>query len=275
MKLKKLYTHNNKKQIWRILPTTNNKVVVEERDPKTKEVFFNCLEIESGKKIFKDFQLEEKNWCGIESIYKDIVFFHAYGKPDMPAHKSIIAFDIPSQTILWQNENYVFAFVHDDKVFCYRQRFESRVFFALDYLTGNVLENYGNDASVINKLKEDSDSKFWEQKYLFPEYFNRNISAEKDYEKYLQQVLTEKVIKGEINYLNYENILLFNYHEVSRSNTLSNEFAAVDLSKNKILLKETLDKNLINLMPESFFIKDKFLFLIVDKTKLFVYSILE
>ena len=38
MKLKKLYKHDNKKQIWRILPTTNNKVVVEERDTKTKEV---------------------------------------------------------------------------------------------------------------------------------------------------------------------------------------------------------------------------------------------
>jgi hypothetical protein len=56
---------------------------------------------------------------------------------------------------------------------------------------------------------------------------------------------------------------------------LSNEFLAIDLKKNKILLKETLDKNLINLMPESFFVKDNFLFLIVDKTKLFVYKIFE
>ena len=75
--------------------------------------------------------------------------------------------------------------------------------------------------------------------------------------------------------MNYEGILLFNYHEVSKSNTLSNEFAAIDLLKNKILLKETLDKNLINLMPESFFVKDNFLFLIVDKTKLLVYLIIE
>jgi hypothetical protein len=51
MKLKKLYKHDNGKQIWRILPTTNKKVVIEERDIKTKEVFFSCLEIESGKKL--------------------------------------------------------------------------------------------------------------------------------------------------------------------------------------------------------------------------------
>ena len=193
----------------------------------------------------------------------------------MPAHKSIIAFDILSQSILWQNDSYVFSFVYEEKVYCYQQRFESRVFFALDYLTGNVLEDFGNDTSLINKLKEESDAKFLEQNYLFPEYFNRNNSAEKHYQKYLQQILTEKVIKGEISYLNYEGILLFNYHEVTKTNTLSNEFIAVDLAKNKFLLKETLDKNLINLMPESFFVKDNFLFLIVDKTKLLVYSIME
>ena len=273
MKLKKLYKHDNKKQIWRILPTTNNKIVVEERDAKTKEVFFSCLDIESGKKIFKDFQLEEKNWIGIESIYKDVIFFHTYGKPDMPAHKSIIAFDILSQSILWQNDSYVFSFVYGEKVYCYQQRFESRVFFALDYLTGNVLEDFGNDASTINKLKEESDAKFWEQNYLFPEYFNRNNSAEMDYQKFLKDILTEKVIKGEISYLNYEGILLFNYHEVAKNNTYTNIFTVVDLIKNKILFEETLDKNLVNLMPESFFVKDNFLFLIVDKTKLFVYQI--
>lgn len=273
MKLKKLYTHNNKKQIWRIIPTTNEKVVLEERDPTTKEVFFSCLDIKSGKKIFKDFQLKEKNWIGIESIYNDVIFFHVYGTPNMPAHKGIIAFDILTHTILWQNDSYIFSFIINDKVYCFQQRFEGRIFFALDYLTGNVLEDIGNEASAINKLKEESDTKLWKQNYLFPEYFDRNNSAEKHYEKYLQQILTEKVIKGEINYLNYEDILLFNFHEVTGTNTLNNEFTAVDLIKNKILLEETLDKNLINLMPESFFVKDNFLFLIVDKTKLLVYSI--
>lgn len=273
MKIKKLYKYDNKKQIWRILPTSENKIVVEEREPTTKEVFFSCLDIKSGKKIFKDLQLEEKNWIGIESIYNDIIFFHAYGTPNMPAHKGIITFDIISQTTLWQNNSYIFSFILNDKVYCFQQRFEGRRFFALDYLTGNVLEDIGNEASAINKLKEESDAKLWQQNYLFPEYFNRNNSAEKHYEKYLQQVLIEKVIKGEINYLNYEDILLFNFHEVTKTNTLSNEFIAVDLAKNKFLLKETLDKNLINLMPESFFVKDNFLFLIVDKTKLLVYQI--
>lgn len=273
MQLKKLYKHDNGKQIWRILPATNKKVVVEELDVKTKEVFFSCLEIESGKKIFKDFQLDEKNWIGIESIYNDIIFFHTYGKPDMPAHKSIIAFDIPSQTIIWQNDSHVFAFVFDNKVYCYQQRFENRIFFALDYLTGNIVQDFGSDVLVINQLKEKVNEDFWKQNYLFPEYFNRDDSVTDVYQKYIQKILNENVVKGEVSFMKINDLLLFNYHEVSKMNTLNNIFTAVDLTKNKILLSETLDKNLVNLMPESFFIKDNFLFLIVDKTKLFVYQI--
>lgn len=275
MQLKKLYKHDSGKQIWRILPTTNKKVVVEERDVKTKEVFFSCLEIESGKKLFKEFQLDEKNWIGIESVYNDTIIFHKYGKPDMPAHKSIIAFDISSQSILWQNDNYVFSFIYDDKIYCYQQRFESRVFFALDYLTGNVVKDFGSDVAELHKLKEKAGSEFGKQNYSFPEYFNRNDLATEEYQKYLQQVLTGNVIKGKVSYLRIENLLMFNCHEVSKTNTLNNIFTAVNLTKNKILLKETLDKNLVNLMPESFFVKDNFLFLIVDKTKLFVYQIKE
>lgn len=274
MKLKKLYKHDNKKQIWRILPTSENKVVVEERDSATKEVFFNCFEIESGKKIFNEFQLDEKNWCGIESIYKDVIFFHTYGKPDMPNHKSIIAFDIQSQKILWRNDSYVFALVYGDKVYCFQQRFESRVFLTLDYLTGNLSEELGSDASTINQIKEKVDEDFWKQNYLFPEYFNRTEEVNEEHKKYLSNVLTSKVIKGELSYLKYNDLLLYNFHEVSKNNSLDNIFIGYDLLKTKILLEETLDKNLTNLMPESFFVKDTFLFLIVDKTKLFVYNII-
>jgi hypothetical protein len=272
MKLKKIYKHDNKKQIWRILPTANKKLVIEERDPKTKEVFFSCYEIESGNKLFKDFQLDEKNWIGIENIYKDIIFFHNYTKPDMPVHKSIIAFDVLSKTILWQNNNYVFSFVNDDKVYCYQQRFESKVFFSLDYLNGSILEDFGNDYKVINQLKEQAENQFTDQSYLFPEYYKRTNLGEEDYDIYLQQILSENIIKGEVSYLKKENLLLFNYHEISKTNLLDNVFIAVDLLKNKIILKETLDKNLSSLMPDSFFVKDDFLFLIVDKTKLLVYG---
>lgn len=275
MQLKKLYKHDNEKQIWRIVPTANNKVLLEERDQKTKEVFFSLLDIQSGKQIFNELQFEEKNWIGIETIYNDLIFFHTYGSREMPAHKSIIAFDTISQSVIWQNDKYVFSFLYDDKIYCYQQRFESRKFYTLNCFTGEVIEELNDDVSSLNALKEKSLEDFEKQNYLFPEYFNRNDIPLKNYQKYLIQVLEENVIKGDISYLLFNDILIFNYHQVNDEGTLDNNIVAVDLPQNRILLKDTLDKNLINLMPESFFIKDNFLFLIVDKTKLSIYKIVE
>jgi len=193
----------------------------------------------------------------------------------MPTHKGIIAFDINKQTILWQSSQYVFSFIYDDKLYCSQQRFESKAFFALDYLSGKILEDVSTNQSEINLLKEKSDNMFWEENYFFPEYFNRTSPVIEKHQKYLQQILDDKVIKGEISFLMINDLLLFNYHEVSKTNKLNNQFNAVDLTRNKTLVNETLDKDLINLMPESFFVKDNFLFLIVDKTKLVVYQIKE
>ena len=275
MKLKKLYKYDNGKQIWRILPTLNKKVVIEERNPDTKEVFFSCINIESGKKIFSDLQLEEKNWLGIEAINKDIIYFHSYGNPDMPAHKSIVAYDILSGSVLWKNDNYVFSFVYDDKVYCYQQRFESRVFYALDYLTGEILEELGSDYVKLNQLKEKSDQEFFKHNYQFPEYFMNDSSGNELHEIYLKDFLSNNIVKGEISYLRYEDMLLFNYHQIDKNATFSNEFIAYDLVKNKTLLVDTLDKNLVNLIPESFFVKDDLLFLIIDKKRLDVYQIIK
>lgn len=275
MKLKKLYTHNNEKQIWRILPTSNRKVVIEERDVNTKEVFFSAIEIDTGKKIFNEYQFDDKNWMGIEAIKNDLIFFHSYGNPEMPTHKNIIAFDLLTQSILWQNDKYVFSFLYDDKIYCYQQRFESRKFYTLNCFTGEVIEELNDDVSALNALKEKSLEDFEKQNYLFPEYFNRNEIPLQNYQKYLVQILENNVIKGDISYLIFNNLLIFNYHQVNDEGTLDNIIVAVDLDQNRILLKDILDKNLVNLMPESFFIKDNFLFLIVDKTKLLVYSIID
>ena len=45
MKIKKKYSFKNKRQIWRLLPTTTDKLVIEDRDTQNKEVFFNCIDI--------------------------------------------------------------------------------------------------------------------------------------------------------------------------------------------------------------------------------------
>ena len=65
MKVKQKYSFSNDRQIWRIIPGGEGKIVLEEREPATREVFFSCLELNSGNVIFNSLQFEEKFWTGI------------------------------------------------------------------------------------------------------------------------------------------------------------------------------------------------------------------
>ena len=94
MELYRNYLYTKGRNLWRLLPAGRDKLLIEERDRSTKEAFFSCIEMSTGKFIVEDFQPAEKIWCGIETIYDHFIFFHRYAKPDMPAHSGIIAYDL-------------------------------------------------------------------------------------------------------------------------------------------------------------------------------------
>lgn len=272
MNIKKQYIYNNNRQIWRIIPG-GNRVIIEERSPENKEVFFNCIDIISGDEIFSDIQLDEKFWVGIEAVEDDYIFFHKFPKPDMPNHKSIITLDINSSSVLWENDELTYFFYFNDKVVCYNQSFEKRDYFLLNALTGEIISELGNDHEKVMQLRQDSIEDYYAEGYLFPLEFRREISPETDFEKYLHSYVQKFVIKGSIDYINIDNLLLFNFHEVTDGNLFNNIFAAVNLDSGKVLMKEILNEKINNLMPDSFFVRDNLLFLLFEKTKFGVYSI--
>lgn len=269
-KIKRAYKYSRNRQIWRLLPTDTNKLIIEERDYSTKEVFFNCVDINSGKKIFYDLQLEEKYWTGIETIYKDIIIFHKYASRDMPDHYGIIAFDINSKAIIWSNDDYIFLFIREDKIYCYQSKFEGRDFFTLDYKTGGLLKSLGDNAKEVNSLRENS---FDTGSYLFPEFFYAESMKDSDIGKYFEQLKTEHTIAGKIEFIEAGDTLLFNYHTVLPDGSLKNVFKTIEFSSKKVILEETLNQRTGVFIPDCFFIKDKLLFLLIEKIKLKVYSI--
>ena len=74
MKIKKKYSIGNKRTIWRLIPS-GEKLLIEERDEGNKQVYFSCIEIESGKCILKDYQLDEKFWVELNHLKKTKYFF--------------------------------------------------------------------------------------------------------------------------------------------------------------------------------------------------------
>jgi hypothetical protein len=273
MKIKKLYSYSNKRQIWRLLPTETGKLVIEERDTNSKEVFFTCINVKTGKKIFKNFQLGEKFWVGIEKIYKDLIFFHKFRKPDIPGHLGIIVFDITAKSILWETDKYIFLFIHNDELYCYTESFEGRSFYKLNYLAGEIIADLGKDAARINSLREA----FTEDNFsdcFFTKQFNPDSESNVDVKNHLNEIRTRSFLSGKIEYINLPGLLLYSFHEIAPlGGKMNNIFRAVDIEAGKVIFEEELNTGIKVFIQDSFFIKNNLLFLLKDKTKFITCSI--
>ncbi|MCW8803276.1 MAG: DUF4905 domain-containing protein [Ignavibacteriaceae bacterium] len=274
MRLKKNYKFDNNRQIWRIIPTNSGRLVIEEREPEKKQVYFHCLSLDSGKKVISNFQLEDKFWVGIETVQNDTIFFHKFAKPDMPKHKGIYAFDIITKKIFWENPELIYQFIHQDKLFAYFEKFEGRKYYSLAPNSGEVIEELGENYELINRLREESIKGENNNSYLFPEAFEDNSSLDQRVAELIKSLRNEFVVSGKIEFIQQNNLLMISFHEANSKGTLNNLFKAVDLSAGKYILEEVINKETGLFLTDSFFVKDDLLFLLFGKTRLVVYKII-
>jgi len=273
MKVKKKYTLKNNRTIWRLIPS-GDKLLVEEREEESKQVYYNCVEIKSGKSLLKDFQTEEKFWTGIEAFEDNKIYFHRFVKPDMPGHIGIIVYDLITKKVLWRNDDLVFLFLKGDEVFAYIQKFESREFFSLNAETGNILRHYGEDAREINIVREKLLDEQYEKykNYYFPEtYSPGKLSSEA--QKHIEKLKENEVITGTVDHIKYRDLLILSYHTVNDDGKMNNNFIIIEIDSGKIIFKEVINNGITSFIPDSFFVKDNFLFLIKDKTELKVIAL--
>ncbi len=274
MKIRKKYSLTNNRTIWRLIPS-GNKLLIEERDENNKQVYFNCVDIDSGNSVLSDLQLEEKFWVGIEAFENDKIYFHKYVKPDMPGHIGITVYNLSDKEILWSREDLVFLFLYKNEVFAFIQKFESRDFYSLDAHTGNIIKEYGEDVQEINGRREKLLSEQYEtyKNYFFPEsYIDGKLSSE--YQNLVEKLKENEIISGGIEFIKYKNLFLLSFHTVKDDGKLNNNFQIIDIDGGKLIFEDVVNTSITSYIPDTFFIKDNFLFLIKDKTELVVFSLI-
>lgn len=269
MSIKKHLFFSSDKQIWRLLITDTEKLIIENRDMQSKQVYFNCFDLQSTKIVFKDFQLEEKHWIGIDAVYKDVIFFHKFPKPDLPGHKEIIAFDIHNQKVIWTNDELTFSFAFNDKVYAFTQGFEERHFRALDFKSGELLEDLKSDHLLVNSLRSEADKQIDWSVYSYPEKLS---TADEETSEAIKKIIGDDKTEGEIEFNNHKDFLLFNFHVTDKENSFTNNFYLIDQKSGKVLLNETLNKNAPSLFNDSFFIYKNFLFLLKEKNEVLIFT---
>jgi hypothetical protein len=274
MKLKKKYRFDNRRQIWRIIPTNTGKLIIEERQSEEKQVYFHCLSLESGKKLLSNFQLDDKFWVGVEAVQNDIIFFHKFAKPDMPNHRGIFAYDLIKKEFLWQNQKLIFLFLFDNKLYAYKNKFEGKYFYSIHADSGELIEEIGEDFQRINNLRSQSNLEESNEGYLFPERFDADSGVDIHTIEFIKSLRNNFVISGTIEYILKNKLLMMSFHEVNSKGSFNNLFKAVDLSTGKYILEEVINKETGLFLTDSFFIKNDLLFLLFGKTRLEVYKII-
>lgn len=274
MKIKKKYSFTDNNQIWRIKLTETDKLFIETRNTDKMEAFFSCLELEDGKPIFTKLQMEEKYWLGVEIIHNDLVLFHKFTKPDMPGHRGIFAFDINTQNIVWENKEYSFLFLLNEKIYAYQEKFEGKKVIILDLNNGKLIEDLGNNPPNVNELKNIADAQINFTKYKFPEIFYGD-TYNHVCNKFIDSETNNLTVVGNIEYLQISNFFIFNYHSQSKNKGLVNTLLVCDILKKKVLLKDIINTHLNAFAPDSFFIYKNLLILIKEKNRLVLYDLIE
>lgn len=270
MKINKLHTYKSEQQIWRILLTDFSQLVIETRDTDSREVFFNCIELETGKPVFSDLQFEEKSWIGIEAIYKDVIFLHKYAQPQMPGHKEIICLDIATQQILWRSDSLVFQFVFNDQVIAAANTFEGWHYYALDYKTGEVITDYGENGAQINQMRNSAEDEKDFSHYKFPDKITKDLVRQIEGKTAIKDIILNLDIIEDVEYTSYKDLFLMNYHYRDVGNFLRNKFAAIDLEKNEVIFEEVLNENARGFAADCFFVYRNILILLKERDRIII-----
>ncbi len=273
LRMKKHIRFKDGSQVWRILISPTGNLIIETRDTEKKEAYFSCYNLESGKKVFKSHQLAEKYWIGIEDLYKDTILFHRFAKPDLPGHKSIIAFDVNSKQIAWENNDYSFLFLYDDIIYCYTQKFEGRLFYTIDPVTGNIIDELGDDALAINKLKYKTDDARDFSDYVFPQISTETDNSGFDLKTIIREEEESVELAGEVEYVIINELLLVNFHHKISTELLENKFFVYNIAMRKTVKSEILNSAVNSYVPDSFFVYQNFLILLKEKSEVVVYKL--
>ncbi|MBZ0180290.1 MAG: DUF4905 domain-containing protein [Melioribacteraceae bacterium] len=272
MKIKKAYSFSSTKQIWRLLISETGKLVIESRDTDKKEVYFSCLNIETGEIIFNDHQIREKFWIGIDEIYGDIMFLHKFAKPDMPGHREIIAFDLNTQKVLWENDQFTYHFTFEGNSFVSISTMTGDKYFLLDPKTGEFSDQNEKGREYFEIKRSEYDYTKDYSDYVFPERYSAESNNELS--SLIEKTIEGREIIGNIEFGKYGNLFLMNYHFRNKNNLIENRFAAIEIDKQKTIFKETLNRDLNAFVPDSFFVYKDLLILLVDKQKVKVHKMI-
>jgi hypothetical protein len=267
--LSKLWTYHTEGVLWRVLHSSLGIIVGEKRNEKKKEAGFFAIDARTGKVLWDISVAEAPWWIGIEAVERETLLLHQFAQPDRPEHKGIFAYDVPTGMKRWQQQDLTYWFHRADSVMAIRQYYERRVCVELNMLTGDVTEEF-EDFNSLSELRRDSSTV--QQGFQFPIPFDVEHS-DQDVVAAVRENVSLQRIPDSLEYAQQDGIVILDYYVRKGSfddkmPRLENHLDVVHLRSGDRIYSDIINRESKVPVPDSFFVKDQFLFYVKDNTEL-------
>lgn len=251
--------------LWRVIFSTDGKIVCETRNTDNKTATFSCLEEKTGSVIWSNKTFHDAWWVGIEGISHGRLFLHGFKKPDMPEHLGIVCVDMTNGTEIWKNPAATFLTANINAVFGFKDLFERRVFFRLHPDDGTIAEE-------MTELPDDVEENIQLEKtdFTFPSPLMAN-------DKEMMQIArsVEHIIRHDDSTTGGEFITAGAYIVLSNyapnrdtDDGLKNTLSIIDRAAKKKVYSDVLNRSTPYPVPDSFFIDGNRVYYMKEKKSL-------
>lgn len=258
--------------VWRLLYTGKGRIVGECRNQEEKTASFFCLDEESGKPVWQDLRLEEAWWVGMEAVHGETLLLHGFASPDMPEHRGLCAYDAETGALRWRNDEATYWFGIGDRLFAYRDFFERRVGYEIDLNTGELKATYDQSLQELHDMRRQAAETERTPEVTLPEILSEG-SLEPTMLAFVSRLTKGKGVVGNIEFIQENDILAFNYHVHAREATAQTPFYENHLfvyryPQGTRLFSDVTSRDLKAQVPDAFFVRRRRLFFIKDQKTL-------
>ncbi len=252
-----IFSHIFSGTVWNTLAVeADDLLFIETRDDVNFQVKFSVLNYRTNGFLVKDVLLPESWWVSMTAARNHTLLLHRYVNKGNPDRKNLIAFDVASQSIRWEADNFSFYGWDDHVVSGYRPG-DDLVPVTLSVTTGEVVEQ------PFMEFRQDGP--VHERPVFYPEGSPHFETVKKFLDR------TDYAITGGVEYLEHDRWILMSVY-VTEAGNLANYLLVFDQMGN-LALNVKLGEKLTGLGADTFFILSGCLFLVKNKTELVAYRL--
>ncbi|HEX7367282.1 MAG TPA: DUF4905 domain-containing protein [Pelobium sp.] len=127
--------------IWKIILDENGDIIVWECRTQDKKVFFYAYDFKNEKTLLHNFKFDDSWELSINTVKNGILYFNGHESDFSPVQKGLLAFDLQSQKIIWQNFSISAQIFTASGIIVFDTKILPRKYKLLDFNTGALLND--------------------------------------------------------------------------------------------------------------------------------------